>query len=657
MKHLILLLFIAAPLVAQNVKVYSHRNTNAVDIRWIGNADSKVTGWHVERVVDGGQAVRLTTKPLTRIMNVSDMEARVGRYLASYFLMLNGVKEFRSLTEADLTAHFNSGNNLSLYFAFLAAQPSLSELTGEMFTDSTAPLTGTAVYRIIALRGTSESLAVTSGAVQLGNASPIEKPQELTAEGMDNSVRLTWRNTNTTADNTEIVGYRVYRATAIAGPFQQLTLLTTIAVQSEEEKTNNQTSYVDALADNGKTYFYYITNIHATGNESSPSNIAEIVVGENAPLHPVSDLQAHSFGKGVQLTWKAPPSAVPHGVVLLRTDASGLEREIHSVSMMSNTDTSAIDALVSIGETYQYRVASVNSSDTVYSSSVSFFIPDDVAPQPPTNLRAVTDTGKITLLWHASADKDVVGYHVERSAQNERINFLQLTSDLITDTVYVDLLAPDNQATQGYVVIAVDGAGNRSTPSATLLARSRDITPPAQPEITKVTRNGKQVTLVWSEPTDADVLHAAVERSYNQADWTVRARVRTTSYTDTLSNAGNYRFRIIVVDSLGNRSAPSTERSIEVDSTLPASQRVTVVAEQFALRVSWQQVKGAAGYRVQRLDMETNETIDCANVDADVLSWTDRISDRQKSWTFIVTPRNSVWEFGSPVQQTYRPSK
>ena len=76
------------------------------------------------------------------------------------------------------------------------------------------------------------------------------------------SVTLSWGSSS-----SSIVGYDVYRGTTSSGPF---TLLTASPVST--------TSYTDTTAQSGQTYYYVVTAVDASGDQSSYSNVATATI-------------------------------------------------------------------------------------------------------------------------------------------------------------------------------------------------------------------------------------------------------------------------------------------------------------------------------------------------------------------------------------------
>jgi fibronectin type 3 domain-containing protein len=64
-----------------------------------------------------------------------------------------------------------------------------------------------------------------------------------------------------------VVGYNVYRGSVSGGPY---TLL--------NSTPNGNLSYTDTTVVGGQTYFYVVTAVDASGNESVVSNEATVVI-------------------------------------------------------------------------------------------------------------------------------------------------------------------------------------------------------------------------------------------------------------------------------------------------------------------------------------------------------------------------------------------
>jgi hypothetical protein len=125
----------------------------------------------------------------------------------------------------------------------------------------TAGGTATLAVKFAPTSATSFSGTVTVAS----NATNSPVSVTLTGTGVQpvqHTVALSW-----TASTSTVVGYKVYRSTTSGGPY---TLLTSTPVAA--------TSYTDSTVQSGVTYFYVVTSVDSSGNESVFSNEASTTV-------------------------------------------------------------------------------------------------------------------------------------------------------------------------------------------------------------------------------------------------------------------------------------------------------------------------------------------------------------------------------------------
>jgi glucose/arabinose dehydrogenase len=171
-------------------------------------------------------------------------------------------------------------------------------------------------------------------------------------------------------------------------------------------------------------------------------------------------------------------------------------------------------------------------------------------PAPPTGL-VVTDTaGGITLDWNASASGDVDGYIIKRST-NSKTNFIQLNTDLVTDTAYRDTTGGLKK--YYYRVFAEDTDGNLSDPAKTSATVTRAVSNPAPSvalssvDIGNPTPSGSTNALVSGDAYDmlaggTDIQGASDQFrfAYQQlkGNFDVKVRVDSLTATDVWAKAG-----------------------------------------------------------------------------------------------------------------------
>ena len=132
-----------------------------------------------------------------------------------------------------------------------------------------------------------------------------------------------------------------------------------------------------------------------------------------------------------------------------------------------------LDESALFGERYIYAVSAVASRRPVVVESrlaeeVEVDYRDRFAPPVPQGLVALSEEGRVRLVWQESAAPDLAGYRIYRRGPDDE-DFRPLPGDLVTATEHaVRDLAPG--ATYRYRVTAVDRLGNESRPSETVTA-------------------------------------------------------------------------------------------------------------------------------------------------------------------------------------------
>ncbi len=150
-----------------------------------------------------------------------------------------------------------------------------------------------------------------------------------------------------------------------------------------------------------------------------------------------------------------------------------------------------------------------------------------------------------------------------------------------------------------YRVVAVDGYGLESSPSAPAAVDVGDVVPP-EPVTLSAVVTGSNVALTWTASASPDVVRYDLFR-----DEAKIAELPSLEHLDAGRPNGTYRYVVVAVDAAGNASLPSNEAVAVVavaPPPAPVSLAVTALAEGGALQATWAPGPGPApaGYRLQR---------------------------------------------------------
>ncbi|WP_165640302.1 fibronectin type III domain-containing protein [Klenkia brasiliensis] len=487
----------------------------------------------------------------------------------------------------------NTESDLAGYRVLRDGTPVSGTLTARTYTDTGLVNDTTYRYTVQAVDVSRQWSASSSPAVAATptDLTPPATPTGFLAERGDSQVTLSW------AANTEpdLAGYRVLRNGVEVG-------IVPAGTQA----------WTDTGLTNDTTYQYAVLAVDTHGNRSAPtSSVNATPTDLTAPSAPTGLTATRGDGR-VDLTWTANPEPDLASYRLLR---DGQEVAVIAAGTTSYADTGLVN-----DRSYAYRLAAVDThaNRSAPSAAVTATPTDLTPPAPPTGLAAVRGDGQVALTWTANSEADLATYRVLRDGTE----VATVTGTSYTDTGLV------NDRSYAYRVVAVDTHGNRSVPSAAVSATPTDLTPPSAPTGLVAVRGDGQVALTWTANPETDVATYRVLR-----DSTEVATVTGTSYTDTgLVNDRSYAYRVVAVDTHGNRSAASdpTVTATPTDFTPPAAPTGLAAARgDGRVTLSWtaNPEPDLASYRVLRDGTEV-ATVTGAT------SWTDTAVVNDTAYTY-----------------------
>jgi hypothetical protein len=184
---------------------------------------------------------------------------------------------------------------------------------------------------------------------------------------------------------------------------------------------------------------------------------------------------------------------------------------------------------------------------------------DTTAPAEVSNLSAASSTGQVILTWIDPTDADLD--HIEITWTPDGASPVTVAPETQTKTV----TGLDNGMEYTFTVKAVDTAGNKSA-GETETATPADTTAPAEVSSLSAVPGIGEVTLTWTDPTDADLDHIEITWTPDD-DTTVTVPAATGMKTVTgLANGMEYTFTVKAVDTAGNKSAGETETATPADT-------------------------------------------------------------------------------------------
>lgn len=239
----------------------------------------------------------------------------------------------------------------------------------------------------------------------------------IVGRGAKKTVRLTWPN-----DSINETGFMVQRALNAAGPW------TTLAIVPADTSIYN-----DLIGNTTTAYHYKVIAVNTIGDTQTPgfptlttqspdSNIVMTgTVVSTVPAAPTAlsgVFSTEATGPQIRLTW-TDNATDETGFVVQRKIGTGAFTVL--ATLPANTLTgpvSFIDTPVTLGTSYTYRVAAINSSgQSAFSNEVFFQLA--TTPNPPSAVTAAPTIAskrnvKVTLTWTDNAT-DETGFTIERA--------------------------------------------------------------------------------------------------------------------------------------------------------------------------------------------------------------------------------------------------
>ena len=502
------------------------------------------------------------------------------------------------------------------------------------WVDASAVNGVTYFYKVAALNAVGASaLSNERSAMPVASVTVPGAPSLNSATGGNNSVSLGWGAGAT--GGSAITGYRVYRGTVSGGE----TLLASLGVVS---------SWVDASAVNGVTYFYKVAALNAVGasalsNERSAMPVASVTVPGAPSLN-----SATGGNNSVSLGWGAGAtggSAIT-GYRVYRGTVSGGETLLASLGVVSSwVDASAVN-----GVTYFYKVAALNAVGASALSNERSAMPvaSVTVPGAPSLNSATGGNNSVSLGWGAGATggSAITGYRVYRGTVSGGETLL---ASLGVVSSWVDASAV-NGVTYFYKVAALNAVGASALSNERSAMPVASVTVPGAPSLNSATGGNNSVSLGWGAGATGGsaITGYRVYRGTVSGGETLLASLGVvSSWVDASAvNGVTYFYKVAALNAVG-ASALSNERSaMPVASvTVPGAPSLnSAMAGNNSVTLSWSAGynggSAITGYRVYRGTVSGGETL-LASLGV-VSSWVDASAVNGVTYFYKVAALNAV---------------
>ena len=389
---------------------------------------------------------------------------------------------------------------------------------------------------------------------------PPPPPQHPQAEGSTRGIVLTWELSRA----PDVKGYWIYRANKQDGDYKRLS---TIPVPPDKGL------FEDATVPPNEQYFYEITALDLSGNESAPSAPVHGVFLNYVPPLPPQNLKAEGGIKQVKLSWDPNKEKDLKGYYVFR--AFRPDGKYEQVSPLIAKDTTFFidkDKILSSKSTYFYAVTAINKTGVTspYSNVVAVTVTDTIGPMQPLGFHGWWDEAGAHLLWDASLDNTVAGYAIFKAKGKTRSLRLRKDYTLITEHPLPANVKSYNDrnvkkgGTYTYRLAAVNRGGYISEPSAPVVIYTSAVqtNPPALIRLLKQ-KNG--ILIKWDATRETGVTGYRIYKSEGGREYSLLKEfgIDRTSFLDKNVKKGKiYYYYLKCTSGNGKEGLPSDRVSI-----------------------------------------------------------------------------------------------
>jgi fibronectin type 3 domain-containing protein len=618
-------------------------------------------GFVVYRAPPGsGARQKRTAEPVVRVRDPGMVSGILGSDLGMVMRATRATDEgemFRRLNGDKFAADILSGFSRGVATAL-----------GRLYIDGGVTRGAEYEYRVVFTdRAGAETDSVLTARIRVVDVAPAS-PTALRIAVNDGESRLTWTHPRYRGDPRDLVlGFHVYRADGPAAAFRRLTV--TPVVRNDARTPEFQ----DAEVRNGVTYRYRVMAVDIAGRESPPL-VSEptIVKDRTAPSIPAEVTVQEGEGF-VGLGWRLAPEMDVAGYHVERSDGLAERFTRLNAALIPSQRPEWTDTVAG-SRRYFYRIIAVDAAGNASepSNPMTAVAKDKLPPDAPTAVVGTVVARRLTIRWAASRAKDLRGYYVYRAESADRL--VRLMEAPVVRTQFVDSgysmkgLRPG--ASYTIEVSAVDSSFNESPKTRAEIHVADDEAPSPPTAMQARNVDGRYVEVTWSPSAALDIAAYELTRSAvaSASDSTLRLgrfdpRARVTRDTAVVK-ARRYLYRLVAIDTTGNRSVAATDTAEFRDFVAPPAPRVVRAGPAASgasggVSVTWQRVISAdlVGYHVYRSELPTGVFKRLTTAPVTELAFTDRMSTpRVVNFYYVkAVDRSGNESRQSPVAEVPRP--
>jgi hypothetical protein len=335
--------------------------------------------------------------------------------------------------------------------------------------------------------------------------------------------------------------------------------------------------YEDKGLQANKKYVYRVLALTPTPTLIGSSSV---ITGQTPDVPVVQKIIANQIPNRITLTW-AEPSQGNADIVAYRVFKAENNNIFVPVQVQplfpSGKTPNFVDDKISATKIYQYSISSIDVFGREGKRSAAIRVDASLSAPltAPRILEIATPDDRLELRFTPTQDNRVTQILIYRGSNIDKL--VLLTKIDANATSFTDLNVRGGTA-YAYA-LAVQSGTSISPRSAARVATAINTTPPKAPSNLKISSTTKTITLTWAASPEPDVWGYLIYRA-NTRQTTLKdaallnqAPIKTTTYTDTLTEGSNQEFtyQIITINTSAIRSQPSLISLSLIDKTPPAT--------------------------------------------------------------------------------------
>jgi len=422
------------------------------------------------------------------------------------------------------------------------------------------------------------------------------------------------------------------------------------AVDIEKTNINSTTFSVNGLSYYSK-YFWHV-NAKNTAGTSAYSAINKFTTIDTvvAPtnLNISVDTLIHA-----NLTWK-DNSNNEIGFNIERKDTTATQ--FVQIASVSGGVTNYQDQNVKQGKSYQYRVKAYNNNAESNYSNIETVILPVASIKPPSNLTYNPDSlGHLTLKWTNPNTTDSIEVDRSSNPSSSVINNKVKGILLVTTTWIKIAMLPanstsyyDNSTTIGvlynYRVTAIDKQGSSfsaTTPNPIVILKA-----PSSLKVVMASNSYAKLTWLDNSTDETGFIILRASKPDMQFRQFHSLPANTISYNDdAVSDGTKYFYKVYGFNNSYGQSGVTNSDSVLFAMNAPTNLTAIQTANQNKIVLTWKDNSSSElGYKIERKEISESNFTQIAEVNADIVTYTDESVSNHKSYSYRVKGYNSVTE-------------